>query len=50
MQLVAPLEIGSNVLIGAGSTITKDLQDGDLALSRTPQKNIKDGYYKFFDK
>ena len=50
VQLVAPLEIGSNVLIGAGSTITKDLQDGDLALSRTPQKNIKDGYYKFFDK
>ncbi len=50
VQLVAPLEIGSNVLIGAGSTITKDLQNGDLALSRTPQKNIKDGYYKFFDK
>lgn len=50
VQLVAPLEIGSNVLIGAGSTITKDLQDGDLALSRTPQKNIKDGYYKFFNK
>lgn len=50
VQLVAPLEIGSNVLIGAGSTITKDLQDGDLALSRTPQKNINNGYYKFFDK
>lgn len=50
VQLVAPLEIGSNVLIGAGSTITKDLQDGDLALSRTPQKNINNGYYKFFNK
>ena len=48
VQLIAPLQIASNVLIGAGSTISKDIQEGALALSRTPQKNIADGFSKFF--
>lgn len=48
VQLIAPLQISSNTLIGAGSTISKDIEEGALALSRTPQKNIADGYYKFF--
>lgn len=50
VQLVAPLNIQSCVLIAAGSTITKDVNAGELVLSRTPQKQIKDGYFKFFDK
>jgi len=36
-QLVAPVSIGDGALIGAGSTITKDVPAEGLALSRTPQ-------------
>jgi len=45
VQFVAPVKIGSNSLIGAGSTITKDVPDGALALTRCEQKNI-DGWVK----
>ena len=37
-QLVAPVEIGANATIGAGSTITHDAPKGELTLSRSPQK------------
>ncbi len=37
-QLVAPVCIGNSVTIGAGSTITRDVEDGVLTLSRSPQK------------
>lgn len=36
-QLVAPVKIGDGVTIGAGSTITKDVDPDVLALSRTKQ-------------
>lgn len=36
-QFVAPVSIGSGATIGAGSTITKDVEPGALALSRSPQ-------------
>lgn len=49
-QLVAPIRIESNTLIGAGSTVTKDTQTGDLILTRVPQKHIKNGYFTFFTK
>ena len=39
-SLVAPLKIGKNATIGAGSTITKDVPDNQLALARAPQKNM----------
>lgn len=39
-QLVAPVKINKNAYIGAGSTITKEVPEGSLAISRTPQKNI----------
>jgi len=47
-QLVAPVVIEDNVMIAAGSTITKDVKQGELAISRTPQKSIKNFFYKFF--
>jgi len=47
-QLVAPVNIPDDVMIAAGSTITKDVKQGDLVLSRTPQKSIKNFFYKFF--
>ncbi|HEY0590791.1 MAG TPA: bifunctional UDP-N-acetylglucosamine diphosphorylase/glucosamine-1-phosphate N-acetyltransferase GlmU [Thermoanaerobaculia bacterium] len=40
-QLVAPVRVGKGAYVGAGSTITKDVPPGSLALSRTPQKNIE---------
>jgi bifunctional UDP-N-acetylglucosamine pyrophosphorylase/glucosamine-1-phosphate N-acetyltransferase len=40
-QLVAPVEIGPNATIGAGSTISKDAPADALTLSRSPQKTIK---------
>lgn len=41
-QFVAPVTVGDNVLIAAGSTITKDINTNDLAIARTPQKNLAD--------
>jgi len=49
-QLVAPVEIADDVIIAAGSTITKNVNKGELAISRTPQKSVKDFFYKFFKK
>lgn len=39
-QLVAPVTIGKNATIGAGSTITKDTPDDQLTLSRAKQINV----------
>ncbi len=40
-QLVAPVTIGKNATIAAGTTVTKDTEDGTLTLSRTAQKSLK---------
>ncbi len=40
-QLVAPVTVGENATIGAGSTITRDTEDNGLTLSRCAQKQIK---------
>ena len=40
-QLVAPVRVGKGAYVGAGSTITKDVPPGSLALSRTPQKIVE---------
>lgn len=40
-QLVAPVTIGKGAYVGAGSTITKDVPPGALALSRTPQRVVE---------
>lgn len=39
-QLVAPVKIGQNAYVGAGTTVTKDIPPGALALSRVPQTHI----------
>ena len=41
--LVAPITIGNQVTIGAGSTITKDVGDGALAIGRAKQMT-KEGW------
>jgi len=49
-QLVAPVTIEDDTMIAAGSTITKNVKQGELAITRTPQKAIKNFFYKFFGK
>jgi len=40
-QLVAPVTVGDDATIGAGSTITKDAPEGKLTLTRAKQLTIK---------
>ncbi|MCF8108734.1 MAG: bifunctional UDP-N-acetylglucosamine diphosphorylase/glucosamine-1-phosphate N-acetyltransferase GlmU [Desulfohalobiaceae bacterium] len=39
-SLVAPVSIGENAVVGAGSVVTKDVPDEKLAVSRARQKNL----------
>lgn len=48
-QLVAPVTIGNDAIIASGTTVTKDVPEGALALARTPQTN-KEGYAGKFQK
>ncbi|MCA1933339.1 MAG: bifunctional UDP-N-acetylglucosamine diphosphorylase/glucosamine-1-phosphate N-acetyltransferase GlmU [Calditerrivibrio sp.] len=45
VQFVAPIKIGNGALIAAGSTITKDVPEDSLAITRADQKNIE-GFVK----
>ena len=40
-NLIAPLNIGDNALIAAGSTVTEDVGDNDLCIARSRQTNKK---------
>jgi bifunctional UDP-N-acetylglucosamine pyrophosphorylase/glucosamine-1-phosphate N-acetyltransferase len=42
-QLVAPVRVGDGAYVGSGTTVTEDVPDGALALSRAPQIN-KEGW------
>lgn len=42
-QLVAPVVIGDDAYVGSGTTVTEDVPDGALAISR-PDMIIKEGY------
>jgi len=42
-QLVAPVRVGRRAVVAAGTTVTKDVPAGALAISRTPQSE-KPGY------
>lgn len=47
-QIVAPVTIEDDVLIAAGTTVNKDVEKGNLVISRTQMKTVKDFFYKFF--
>lgn len=42
-NLIAPVTVGENALLAAGSTITSDVADGDMGIARSRQEN-KIGY------
>ncbi|TRY33173.1 bifunctional UDP-N-acetylglucosamine diphosphorylase/glucosamine-1-phosphate N-acetyltransferase GlmU [Aliiglaciecola sp. M165] len=39
-SLVAPVTVGANATVGAGSVLTKDVADNELAIARGKQRNI----------
>jgi bifunctional UDP-N-acetylglucosamine pyrophosphorylase/glucosamine-1-phosphate N-acetyltransferase len=41
VELVAPVKVEDDASIGAGTTVTKDVPVGALAISRVKQKNIE---------
>lgn len=43
VNLIAPVTIGENALLAAGSTINKDIEDGDMGIAR-PRVEVKSGY------
>lgn len=38
--LVAPVSVGENALVGAGSVISKNVPDNSLGVTRAPQRNL----------
>ena len=44
--LVAPVTVGRDALVGAGSTITKDVPEGQAGIARGKQVNIKRRFKK----
>ena len=36
----APVRIGEHAVVGAGSTITKPVPDGQLGITRAPQRQL----------
>lgn len=46
-NLIAPVTIGENAVVAAGSTATKDVPDTDMAIGRVRQEN-KEGYGKAY--
>ncbi len=44
-QLVAPVRVGRNATVAAGTTVTDDVPEGALVLSRTTQQ-VREGYYE----
>ncbi|MFP5387431.1 MAG: bifunctional UDP-N-acetylglucosamine diphosphorylase/glucosamine-1-phosphate N-acetyltransferase GlmU [Bacteriovoracia bacterium] len=46
-QMVAPIEIGNDAFVAAGSTITKNVPDGGFGIARSPQVT-KEGAAKRF--
>jgi len=49
-QLVAPVTVEDDVIIASGTTVTKNIKKGSLAINREPLKMIDGFFYKFFGK
>ncbi len=40
-SLVAPVRIGKGATVGAGSSVSRDVPEGSLCLTRAPRKDVK---------
>lgn len=49
-QIISPITIESETVIAAGTTVTQDVPQGSLAISRIEQKNIENYWKKFNNK
>ena len=49
-SLVAPVTIGDGSIIGAGSTITKNVDENSIGVTRAQQRNIEGGAVRFRNK
>ena len=49
-NLIAPVTIGENALLAAGSTITDSVDDGDMGIARARLSNKKDFGIKYKNK
>ncbi|MBN2894602.1 MAG: bifunctional UDP-N-acetylglucosamine diphosphorylase/glucosamine-1-phosphate N-acetyltransferase GlmU [Campylobacterales bacterium] len=47
-QIVAPCVIADDVIVAAGTTVTRDVEQGALAISRTKMSTVSGFFYKFF--
>ena len=41
--LVAPVSVGENAIVGAGSVVTDDIEEDELSVTRAEQKHLKGG-------
>jgi len=48
-QFVAPIKVEDDVLIGAGSCVTNDIQKGQLYVTRAKAKVVENYFYKHFN-
>ncbi|HET7500326.1 MAG TPA: bifunctional UDP-N-acetylglucosamine diphosphorylase/glucosamine-1-phosphate N-acetyltransferase GlmU [Kofleriaceae bacterium] len=48
-QLVAPVTVGRDAYVGSGTTVTKDVPSGALALTRVKQVNVEGWAQRFRD-
>lgn len=48
-QFVAPVTIEDNSMIGAGSTVTQDVKDGQLYTTRAKKRAVEGYFYKHFE-
>ncbi|AMC92468.1 bifunctional N-acetylglucosamine-1-phosphate uridyltransferase/glucosamine-1-phosphate acetyltransferase [Erysipelothrix larvae] len=47
VNLIAPIKVGKNAVVAAGSTVNEDVEDGEMAIARTRQTN-KPGYGEIY--
>ena len=48
--LIAPVTVEDNAFVAAGTVVTKDVKDGELAIAREEQKNVPGGAKKVLGK
>ncbi|MDR3156124.1 MAG: NTP transferase domain-containing protein [Holosporaceae bacterium] len=49
-SIVAPVQVGNDAMVAAGSVVTHNVQDGDMVFARARQKNIEKGAIIFRNK